>query len=630
MCGLSGSLYFESEKANINISRKMISELHHRGPDNLGELYIKNDGLIFNHTRLSIIDTSDQGNQPMTSFSGRWSMIFNGEIYNYKKIQNNILQSYNLYLKGKSDSEILLSAIENLGLEKTIQIIDGMFAICLWDSKEKNLYLIRDRIGEKPLYYSFNDESIIFASELKSFSNLPNFQKSLSIEALNFLLKIGFIPSNKCIYKNINKLIPGEILKINKYDKKIIKRKYWDIKNIISTGTNTASDNIDNIENLINESVKDRLNSDVPIGTLLSGGIDSSLITYYAQNNSINKIKTFSIGFNEDTHDESLNAKEVANFLNTDHNHLYFEKTDIINFLPKIHKVFCEPIVDSSQIPTFLISKLISNHLKVALSGDGGDELFGGYNRHIYFTILKKLNLLPNFIKKLLFSKNNSKILKTLSYLLSAKIGEPETNTHDKIIKFFNVIQNSPKDINYINVICNNNSLNILERDFNHDLILENEIKTTNHLQDLLINDLNFYLPDDILTKVDRASMYNSIEIRSPFISRKLVETSFLLNNRNKIRNFKGKIVLRKLMEKNYNNRLANLPKKGFSIPLKKWIRGDLNYWAKDIFFSKSKCSHFFNNKMLNQIWHDFNYNNIDYSEQIWSIIVFKQWYENQ
>ena len=336
------------------------------------------------------------------------------------------------------------------------------------------------------------------------------------------------------------------------------------------------------------------------------------------------------MGFYNKNYDETEKSKKISQYLNTNHTNINVDVSDLKNLLPDLSQIYCEPFSDSSQLPTYMISKKISNHLKVALSGDGGDELFGGYNRYVYSNMINKIQFLPKFLRKSLFNNNKNFIGDTISYIYSILLNENYNITEKKVYKFFNIISKITRDVKYIDILSNSNFDKILNKNYIYDIKFRNEFISKKLPNNILVNDFKYYLPDDILTKVDRASMSNSIEIRAPFLSTALIEHSFSINNKFKVRGLKGKYILQNLMKRNFNNNFLSYSKKGFSIPLNQWMKSDLNAFFKDLLFSKGKSSEFFDDNSLKELWNKFMSNKFDYSEQIWSIVLFKSWYENQ
>ena len=399
MCGLAGFIDVKgslNKKESLHILKNMSESIFHRGPDSSGVYFDKEYNLGLTHRRLSILDLSSNGDQPMHSFSSRYVIIFNGEIYNHLVLRNELKRSNNAFnWKSNSDTETLLFAIEIWGLDKTLDKIDGMFSFALWDKKENFLYLTRDRVGEKPLYYGWNKNFFLFASELKALESFDGFSREINHNAIYSILSYNHIRAPESIYKNINKLLPGTYLKINCKKNQIVTHKsithktYWSIydiakNNIKSQLKDTEEDLIEKLEKLIERSVKKQMISDVPIGAFLSGGIDSSLVTAMMKKHSKIPINTYTIGFDNKQFNEAIYAKEIALFLGTNHSELYLDEKDALNVVPKLPFIYDEPFADSSQIPTYLVSEMTSKNVKVALSGDGGDELFGGYNRYFW------------------------------------------------------------------------------------------------------------------------------------------------------------------------------------------------------------------------------------------------------
>ena len=433
MCGIAGIYNFNLDKIDDKKLRDVGKRIQHRGPDKEGIYIDLNASFGLVHRRLSIIDLSETGNQPMISNCGRWVLCLNGEIYNYKIIREKLDDNFSINWSGTSDTEVLLNSLIFNGIDKTLEEVSGMFAFALWDAETKDLFIARDRMGEKPLYFSHDSTKFIFGSELSCLEefldgNIPEIDRS----SLHQLIKKGFIPAPKTIYKNISKLEPGSLLKINKNE--INLKKYWAIERRRNRENHSYKQSIDHLEKLISKSVKEQmLSSDVPIGAFLSGGIDSSMVVALMQKNSKTPVKTFSIGFNDDRYNEAIYAKEIANHLGTDHTEKYFSKDEIIAAVEMQNKIFSEPFCDSSQLPTFLVSKIARDKVTVCLSGDGGDELFNGYRR--YFSSIRvweKIRFIPITLRKLL-----AYILKMIPIsafnIIGSFFGSPMLG--DKIIK---------------------------------------------------------------------------------------------------------------------------------------------------------------------------------------------------
>ena len=441
MCGIAG--YIGEIKNPSDCLTKMAQAINHRGPDSNG-LWIDQEGIGLAHTRLSILDLSTAGHQPMHSVSGNYVLIFNGEIYNHEYLRSELESISNRKWLGHSDTETLLASIEEWGIEDTLAKVKGMFAIALWDKQSKNLHLSCDRIGEKPLYYGWVNQQFVFASELKSIKQFPAFKNEIDRNSLAMFLRFNSIPAPYSIYENIYKLEPGQIIKIHSKSKQVQKNSFWSVEEAYKNGnmnkfTGTSKEAVDKLEHLLSSAVSSQMQSDVPLGAFLSGGVDSSTIVALMQSFSNSKVNTFTIGFNSKEYDEAKHAAKVARYLGTNHYDKYVTDSDALNVIPNLPNIYDEPFADSSQIPTFLVSEFAKQKVTVALSGDAGDELFGGYNRYIFSekalnTILKAPDRLKKLISKIIFSVSEEKWNSILSSFFSKhfnNIGhKPVSYTH--------------------------------------------------------------------------------------------------------------------------------------------------------------------------------------------------------
>jgi asparagine synthase (glutamine-hydrolysing) len=615
VCGISG--FFTQRNYDIDSAISylvdMNDQLYKRGPDDKGYWYDEVNKIGLAHRRLSIIEISKAGHQPMISFSGRYIIIFNGEIYNHLNLRKDII---NYPWKGSSDTETLLASIELWGVPETLEKIEGMFAFALWDKDEKKLILARDRIGEKPLYYGWQGKTFLFASELKAFLKHPEFNKEIDREALELYVRNGYVPSTKSIFNGINKLQPGCYLSISINDpiNDIIKiNKYWDFLNVVKAGHDNPFKGNTNealfvLENLLIKSVSQQMLSDVPLGAFLSGGTDSSLIVSLMQSISNQPIKTFTIGFEEKIYNEAHYAKNIANHLKTDHTELYVSSKEAMEMIPEMSLIYDEPFADASQIPTFLVSKLAKKSVSVTLSGDAGDELFGGYDR--YDNTIKtwnKLNRVPYSARNII-----SKFFPNKSYvegLLSHNIDE-----------FYNYMNSQWKGINDLVVNTKNHQIesNLVFSEF--------EIPK----ERLMINDTLKYLPDDILVKVDRAAMANSLETRVPLLNHKIVEFAWSLPLNVRCRDNITKWPLKQILYKYIPEGLLNRPKMGFGIPIGIWLRGPLKEWAENL-LSIERLSEdgFFNVSEVRKAWNQHLSGKYDRHYWLWTILMFQTWYDN-
>ena len=655
MCGFFGlySSNLEIEE-KINIGKKAIRILNSRGPDH-NDLWVNFEkNLLFSFNRLSILDQSNKGNQPMHSYTARYTIIYNGEIYNHNSLRLEINKNYNFNKwNGKSDTETLLSCIEFFGLEETLKKLNGMFAFVLWDNKHKTMYLARDRFGEKPLYYGWikNNKSFVFSSELifdKLFNDI-NFK--INQAALKDIFYLNYVNGNHSILDGILKVPPACYLTVkfaNNNDPVIKSNLYWDLykescqkKNIY----NSESSAIKEFDDILTSAVKNQLVADVNVGTFLSGGIDSSLITAKAQEISTKKITCFSIGSEHKNYDESIYADEVAKYLKVDHQKLIINDRTILDQIPSILSTMNEPIGDSSFIPTFLVSKMASSKIKVALTGDAGDELFGGYNRYTQISKLKYIYKIPKilkyFISKFFLNRNQNRINFLKLFLRCVPMIKNEFYLDDKINKMLiKLKQHSSHEEFMLSFLFNNPNSEIFlnsQKDEENKImsnflnLMNNEkIDGLTNEEKMMVIDKKNYLPNDILAKVDRASMANSLETRIPFLDKNLHEFSLKLPIKYKIRNGKGKYLLRKLLKNKIPDHLIERPKAGFSIPIGTWVKKPLLDWSENLLDKKNiEISGLLNFNNINKIWIDHK-KGIDASDFIWSVLVFQNWIVNR
>lgn len=619
MCGIAGFCNFNGDKQK-NIER-MKERMYHRGPD-AGGTYFSEDGqVVLGHRRLSIVDLSQNGSQPMTSGSGRFVIVYNGEIYNYKRLADKLLDEKKVAaFKGTSDTEVLLEAFEAYGIEETIAMCKGMFAISLYDKKEQTLYLIRDRVGEKPLYYGMVNGSFVFASDVGCIAALDGFDNSINRSVLDLYFVHGYIPAPYSIYENIYKLEAGTMLKIKSPFNKWEITAYWSMKEIARKGQQnlfkgTEKEAADELERLLKESIAGQMVADVPVGAFLSAGIDSSTVVALMQSLHHGKVKSFTIGMEDKDYNEAVFAKEIAEHLGTEHTELYITEKDAQAVIPRLGYMFGEPFADSSQIPTYLVSKMTREHVTVSLSGDGGDELFCGYTSYASVErIWNKMKNIPYFIRKpcsglVLHSPLIKKpIYRIKGKLLGAKgpsdlyISSMETDPLSKQI-----------------------SLEHRECSYKYSEYDPGFLEETNH--NIMLMDMLMYHPDDILVKVDRTAMACSLETRVPMLDKDVVEFAWSLPIEYKRGDGVGKKVLRDVLYRYVPREMMERPKKGFSIPVDKWLREpELKEWAESLIDKKTLESQgILDAEVVWKIWKDF----IDKGEwriQIWYILMFQQW----
>lgn len=643
MCGFAGFIDKNRITNPEQTLRKMSEQIIHRGPDDHGFFYDQSRGFYIAFRRLSIIDVSEAGHQPMQSANGRYLICFNGEIYNHKEIRAEIEKKFGKVIwNGTSDSETLLCSIELFGFNDALEKCIGMFSIALLDKKSNRLILARDRFGEKPLYYGWTRNSFVFGSEIGAISKFDGFNNPISRESVSYFMNYSYIPSPMSIYEDIYKLDAAEVIEINiQTCKTINKYKYWNLKDKIISGKNNLINDFKEAKALIKTSLRDSLDiqmrADVPLGAFLSGGIDSSLLVSLMQEKSIRKVKTFTIGFEDKNYDESPFAEEVALRLGTDHTTINVSKLEALEIATNLSNYYSEPFADSSQIPTFLVSKIARANVKVAISGDGGDELFGGYNRYMWGDrIWKKLNILPFGLRKIL----GKAILATPDIAFRAIEQIIKRSSSDngvsfvsdkakKLAKKFEFI-NSDQSL-YLNLATEWNSLDdiLINKSSNNSYpFLDHfEIPGISIQENMMFWDLDTYLKEDILTKVDRAAMANSLETRAPFLDHRLAENAFRLPLKHLISDGKGKLLLRAILEEYIPRSLIDRPKSGFGIPIGSWLRVELRDWAESLLSERIITSQgFVNYESVSKLWQNHISGREDNTVKLWNILMFTQW----
>ena len=635
MCRITGFLDKDYQN-NYNIDetiKAMRDTLIAGGPDDAG-LYteINKKGVALGHRRLSIIDLSSWGHQPMTEETKRFWLVYNGEIYNFKEIQKELLQK-GYSFNSSSDTEVLLKSYQAWGIE-AVHKFRGMFAFAIWDTDQKKLILCRDRVGVKPLYWYLVDNLFMFASELKAFHKHPFFKKEINSEALSSFLSYGYISAPLTIYKNTYKLEPGFFMIIDE-NLNIEKKSYWNIYDIYKKGTKTKlsaafskdkKETMAQTENLLKESFKLRMVSDVPVGVFLSGGIDSSLLVALLAQENYN-LKTFTIGFLNEKFNEATVAKEIASRFKTDHTELYFTEEEALKIIPKIPEIYDEPFGDTSALPTFLLTNLAKQKVKVGLSADGGDELFCGYWR--YWTVAEKFFPLYNSkIKRKLiniFLVNNP----TLSAKAFSKLFPQYKDWLDKLKKIKNLF--SSKNFNQFYNNFNRFYLNqdLFQLGLKENNLFEESCQDLDLYEQMMLWDFRHYLPEDILTKVDRASMHVSLEAREPFLDHKLIEYLAVLPSSYKYSNGVSKYILKKILSKYLPQEMINRPKKGFAAPVGSWMKSSLKEMTLDYLAPKRlKEQAILNDNFVSQYVDNF-YKGLGINEQkIWLLLIFQLWHE--
>lgn len=620
MCGIAGFCNKKTEwEKNI---QKMNERMFHRGP-NAGGYWANDDAsVVFGHRRLSIVDLSENGTQPMHSASGRYTCVFNGEIYNYKKIRDKLINEKKVTtFKSTSDTEVLLESFEAYGVEETLKMCKGMFAIALYDHETGKISLMRDRIGEKPLYYGFVNGSFVFASDLGSIAVLDDFHNPIDTEVLQIYFIHGYIPAPYSIYKDIYKLDAGCLLEIEAPYQKPKVSAYWSVREAALHGQQnpfkgSRQEAADELERLLKASIKDQMVADVPVGAFLSAGIDSSTVVALMQAQSNQKVRSFTIGMDDPKYNEAVYAKEIANYLGTEHTELYITEKDAKAVIPELGWMFSEPFADSSQIPTYLVSKMTREHVTVSLSGDGGDELFCGYGTYESIDrIWGKMQKYPYALRKLCsdlvlavpFGKSN-RILQTKAHLLGAKGPEHlyELSNEQEALSYDIALEKKKHSYKY-----NQYPYSYLQNPQNC----------------IMLMDMQMYHPDDILVKVDRAAMAVSLETRVPMLDKDVVEFAWSIPMEYKKQDHVGKLVLRDVLYKYVPKEMMDRPKTGFSIPITTWLKEPgLRAWAESLIDKDLlKKQGLLDPEVVWKIWNDYMEHD-NWRVQIWYILMFQSW----
>lgn len=645
MCGLTGFWQQNVGPAGLaHVAGAMAERIAHRGPDDSGVWTDQSAGLALAHRRLSIVDLSAAGHQPMLSANGRYVLAYNGEIYNHLDLREELEDlGAAPQWRGHSDTETLLACIEAWGLETTLKRSVGMFAFALWDRKARTLALARDRAGEKPLYYGWQGDAFLFGSELKALRAHPAFNASVDRGALALLLRHNYIPAPYSIHQGIFKLPPGTWLQIAPGQRDAQPHAYWSLADVAERGTAdpfTGSDAeaVDELARLMGRAVAGQQVADVPLGALLSGGIDSSLITSLMQAQSTRRVRTFTIGFDEKAYDEATHARAVAAHLGTEHTELRLSANDALGLIPQLPSMYDEPFADSSQLPTHLVMKLARQHVTVALSGDAGDEFFGGYNR--YFLGPKtwqRIGWMPAPLRHILGGAMTAMPAQTINRLAAPLargfgIAQPGDKAH-KLGRRLRHVEST--DDLYVSLVSEWPDANAMVVD---GLVPPNLLDARNEWPDLedpvarmMALDGMTYLPDDILTKVDRASMAVSLETRAPFLDRDVMEFAWRLPMAMKLRDGKGKWILRQLLDRHVPRALIDRPKMGFGIPLDQWLRGPLRDWASDLLAEdRLRSEGYLDPKPILAAWRSHQRGEVSYGYRLWSVLMFQAWLAQQ
>ena len=617
MCGIAGFLTRKTSPADHHERIvAMTRTLKHRGPDSEGFWTDPVRGVALGHRRLAVVDLSPAGHQPMQSESGRFVLTYNGEIYNFLDLRKEL---DDVQFRGHSDTEVILACFERWGVVNSLGRLNGMFALAVWDRLEEILYLARDPLGEKPLYYSWVSDTLLFGSELKALRQHPAFPGRIDRNVLPLYLRYNCIPAPYSIYENVFKLPPGGFLTVRAGAWRMHTGSYWRLSDVIERAASNpirSSDEeaIEAFDELLSDAVKRRTIADVPLGALLSGGIDSSAVVALMQRTSTNAVRTFTIGFHEDAYNEAVAAKAVAKHLGTDHTELYVTPAEAQAVVPQLPMLYDEPFADSSQIPTFLVSALARRDVTVSLSGDGGDELFGGYSRYARaLSLRRRLSWIPGPMRR----------------ILGARL-DPERGYRLQKLSTVAPIQDAREFYDALQWRCYNTA-GIVRGAAELSVPMNLWPRCDDFLDQMMAIDTVSYLPDDILVKVDRASMGVSLESRIPLLDPRVVEFAWRLPQRMKIRGGVTKWILRQVLYKHVPAKLIDRPKRGFAVPVAGWLRGPLRAWADEL-LSEGRIGRegFFEARPIRLHWAEHYSGQRDHSSELWSVLMFQSWLENE
>jgi asparagine synthase (glutamine-hydrolysing) len=659
MCGLAG-IFSPTRQLSQDILEKMSTNIQHRGPDDHGVWYDAQSGLGLSHRRLAILDLSPAGHQPMVSASERFVIAFNGEIYNHLELRRE-LEHMTLAIpwRGHSDTETLLTGFEAWGIVATLKRAVGMFALAVWDRHSHTLSLGRDRLGEKPLYYGWNNGMFLFCSELKALHGCENFRPDIDCNALSLFLRYNYIPAPYSIYRGIYKLWPGTILTLGAtatvscpWDgvptfppfstANLSLTPFWSMLDTAERGVRaplscSERDQINALEAILHQAIIGQMISDVPLGALLSGGVDSSTIVALMQAQCTNKVKTFSIGFHEADFNEANYAKHIARHLGTDHTELYVTPKEALDVIPNLATLYDEPFADSSQIPTFLVTELARRHVTVALSGDAGDELFGGYNRYFWAkSIWRNVGWLPKRIRRLLAAgmvavtpEASDRLYPRFASWLPSGMRFPLLR--DKVHKLADIFGEDSPEAVYLALQSQwKDPTKVISGAYEPMTIMTNphqRANLPNFEEQMMFLDAMAYLPDDILVKLDRAAMGVSLETRVPFLDHRVVEFAWRLPLSSKINNGQGKWILRQVLYKYVPKHLVERPKAGFAVPIGAWLRGPLRDWAEELLAERRlQLEGFFHPALIREKWEEHLAGKRDWKYLIWNVLMFQSW----
>ena len=629
MCGIAGLLEAAPRSGRAALLEqvlRMADTLAHRGPDDRGAWADETVGIALGHRRLSVLDPSKRGAQPMASGCGRYVISYNGEIYNFRELRSQLEQS-ETRLRGHSDTEVLVEAISHWGLESTLQRANGMFALAVWDAAERTLTLARDRIGKKPLYYGWCGPRFLFASELKALRAHRDFRAEIDRDALGLLVRYSYIPAPRSILKGVSKLEAGHLatLRVGDAPEEPTPRCYWSCRQTARAAVSdpfpgSRDEAVVALEQLLSDAVSRRMLADVELGALLSGGVDSSTVVALMQAHSERPVRSFCIGFREQDFDEAGHARAVAKHLGTQHEELYITSHDALRVIPELPSVFDEPFADVSQIPTLLVSRLARNHVTVALSGDGGDELFGGYRRYRgALARWRAYSLLP-----LALRRGAARALAGLASAVGVGRAEQELALLDA---------SSPVEIFARKSARCESAARFVVGAGAPDTALEDPRQwatLAEPIQQMMLLDQCLLLPEDILTKVDRASMAASLEVRSPLLDHRVVELAWRVTGSFGAAGDEPKWLLRQVLDRHVPRALTERPKMGFGVPVDSWLRGPLREWAESLLDARRlREQGFLHAPAVREVWRQHQSGRRDWHALLWSILMFQAWLES-
>ena len=643
MCGFAG--YIGALPSDGNVLNRMISAIRHRGPDDDGVWTDTANLISLVHRRLSIVDLSPQGHQPMISHCGRYVIAYNGEVYNHHDMRRELESSGCApNWRGHSDTEVILAAIAAWGIKNSLAKMVGMFAFALWDRDAKSLTLVRDRIGEKPLYFGWgNNATFLFGSELKALRPHPDWRGEIDRNALALFMRHNFVPAPHSIYTGIQKLQPGFIatIKLSGAGKATEPKfeQYWSLADVAVNGManqfkGTFVEAVDQIEKQLSRTIAEQMVADVPLGAFLSGGIDSSTIVALMQRQSSRPVRTFTIGFAEADFNEANFAKEVAHHLGTHHTEFYVSPEEARNVIPALPHLYDEPFADSSQIPTFLVAQLARQHVTVSLSGDGGDELYGGYPRYaVGAYVWRRAKRIPHSARRLASGCLQSLTAGQWDALISltrralGKAAFPGLSGQ-RVIRLANVLSATDFPQMYRALISQwQEPSKLVIGSLEPDTILSAKSAFSDHITEMMYLDMMMYLPDDILAKVDRATMGVSLEARVPLLDHRVIEFAWSLPDAMRIGNGTDKRVLREVLFRHVPRHLIERPKMGFGIPLGSWLGGPLKEWAAALLDpGRLRSEGYLNADIVSQAWEEHVTGKYDRQHQLWSVLMFQAW----